>query len=252
MMAKPTLLSATLILLSTAFLSATFTLGATTIPQYQPSQHQPSEHQPSPKTIEVTASAIEYAPTDQIQFRITISEEDESAEQAYNKHLQSEQFLVEQIRSLGILTDQIRYEPVRVRPFSQRDGTERVRTDQMVIVTLEDLEVYASLQKELITHGFQMFTASFSSTRVDGVTRTALQKAVKRAGDLGAVMAESAGMVLGEILSIQYGRMPESPYERSSDALMAMDSSSGSLREFEQSIPVRQTVTIVYALLDSE
>lgn len=247
MMARPTLLSATMILLSSTFLSATFTLGATTIPQ-----HQPSQHQPSPKTIEVTASAVEYAPADQIQFSITISEEDETAEQAYNKHLRSEQFLVEQIRSLGIRTDQIRYEPVRIRPFSQRDGTERVRTDQMVIVTLEDLEIYASLQKELITHGFQMFTASFSSTRVDGVTKTALQKAVKRAGDLGAVMAESAGMVLGEILSIHYGRPAESPYERSSDALMAMDSSSGSLREFEQTIPVRQTVTIVYALHDSE
>jgi uncharacterized protein YggE len=200
------------------------------------------------ETVQITASAVENVPANQINMMITLRHEHEDVAEAYAIHSRSEQFLAEKIQSLGLKSDQIRYQPVRIHPITQRDGSEMVRTDQTVTLTLNDFELYISLQQLLIEHGFRTFSASFSSDRVDAAAISALEKAVGRARELGEVIAKSAGMELGDIQSIEYGKIPASPYERTPSAAMAMDMSGGLISEFEQTIPVHQTVTIIYYL----
>ena len=202
----------------------------------------------SPKeVIEITATV--YVPANQIQLKIIITTEGETAQSTYEKHQERENFLTDQLKNIDISEEQIQYQPIQIRPFTQRDRTKLIRTSQMVQITIKETETYINLQQLLIQEGFDTFSASFSSDGLEQAKLDALEEAVEEAGRIAATLTAAAGVKLGGIQSVVYGagsgRPPVMPR-----AELALSDASAGLMEFAQQIPVHQTVTVVYSFAD--
>lgn len=208
----------------------------------QQSERVSSDYQ----TISVNATGEVQAPADIIQLQVAISIYNQSAREAFNRHKQQESFLTDLLIDEGIDDENIRVQPVSINPgrsSSNRDGYE---TRQQVLVQLTDIEQFQTIQLILIENGFDNFSGSFSSSEMDTAQEDAVKLAVEEAGKKAGLIAGEAGRTLGEVLRIEYGSSMPAVYR--SERLSMDMSSGGSLLQFEQTVPVRETVQIVYRL----
>lgn len=196
--------------------------------------------------ISVNATGEVQAPADIIQLQVAISLYNQSAREAFNRHKQQESFLTNLLIDEGIDDENIRVQPVSINPgrsSSNRDGYE---TRQQVLVQLTDIDQFQSMQLILIENGFDNFSGSFSSSEMVSAQEEAVKLAVEEAGKKAALIAGETGRELGEVLRIDYGSSMPAVYR--SERLSMDMSSGGSLLQFEQTVPVMESVQIVYRL----
>ena len=236
-----------------SLLCYTLLLCSTLLPSHTLSAHinpiDNSESSPQKEVIEITATGTVYISANQIQLKIIVTTEGETAQSTYEKHQEKEKFLTDQLKNIDISEEQIQYQPVQIRPFTQRDRTKLIRTSQTVLITMKETETYMNLQQLLIQEGFDTFSASFSSDGLEQAKLDALEEAVEEAGRIAATLTAAAGVKLGGIQSVVYGagsgRPPVMPR-----AELALSDASVGLMEFAQQIPVHQTVTVIYSFAD--
>jgi uncharacterized protein YggE len=128
-----------------------------------------------------------------------------------------------------------------------RDATEYV-SNQNVNLRLDDFNLYEEIQVLLIENGFENFSGRFSSTDLDSGENEALDLAISNAIKKAGRIADNIGKTLGSIKSIDYtaARVIRG-YE---SELTVMRADTGSMMEFEQTIPVTSSVRIVFNISD--
>lgn len=207
-----------------------------------------NEQHHSSSTVSVNAEGEINISADLLLFQITINQFKDSASEAFTQHKEQERFLTSLLIEEGIEEKNITAQPINISPRRQNNRT-GVETRQQVLITLDDISQFEEMQVTLIENGFDNFSSSFSAREIDIATDEALELAVKEAKRKAEILADASGKQLGEILSIQYGSGNSSPpVARTME--MAMDSSSGSLLQFEHTLSVKERVSVVYELID--
>lgn len=200
---------------------------------------------PAP-VISVDATGEVTIPADIIQFNIQLTQYSESAREAFREHKKLEEFLTDLLLKEGISSDDIKTEPVSIRSRTRGEQQHGFQTNQSVTLKLQDTEQFEDMQLVLIENNFDNFSGQFSSTKIADAEDEALNKAVSEAKREAGILAKAAGVRLGGIQAIHYSGS-DVPY-RAAKMEMSYDGSSGSLLQFEQTIPVQKNVQVVFKL----
>lgn len=201
------------------------------------------------RSINVTTEGQVEVPADLIRFRITVNARADTPQKAYELHKQRENRLVELLRRFEVAEGDIRYQPVSINRYSNRgdNNAPPIETRQQVTLTLRDSEVYERIQVGLIEAGYDQFGGEFTSSELDSARDEALGKAVDMAREKARLIADRAGLALGEIMEINYGETQFIP--RQEMARMSADApSGGSLDRYAQSVVVTASVLVSFAI----
>jgi uncharacterized protein YggE len=104
------------------------------------------------------------------------------------------------------------------------------------------------MQIKLIENGFTNFSGSFSAANLDHASDQALQKAVEEARRKADLLAEAAGKQITDVVTINYHSSRSYASRSSNMEMVAYDASSGSLLQFERTIPVRENVSVQFRI----
>lgn len=200
------------------------------------------------RSIHVTTEGQVEVPADLIHFRITVNARADTPRKAYELHKQRENRLVELLQRFEVAEEEIRYQPVSINRYSNRgDDIPPIETRQQVTLILRDFEVFERIQVGLIEAGFDQFGGEYTSSRLDSARDEALGKAVDTAREKARLIADRAGLELGEIGEINYGETQLAP--RQEMARMSADApSGGGLDRYAQSVVVTASVSVSYAI----
>lgn len=207
--------------------------------------------QTAERSIHVQTAGRVEIPADQILFSIQISLEADEPKTAFQQHRERENYLARLIKQSGIEESQITYQPVRIskvdrhRPTSSQNNEPRYQTRQQVQLRLSDFALFDTMQVKLIDHGFDTFSAQFSSSETDKGRKQALDKALEEARDKAQQIAAQMGLELGKIQNIDYSKDGNGPVYRSTDAFQM---SSESMMDFSQTISVTESVSVTYSI----
>ena len=200
----------------------------------------------SDNSITVQASGEVNVTADLILFNVNITEFNTDAREAFTEHKRQEAFLTSLLINEGIEERYISANPVNISSVRRGNNVSGYETRQQVQIVLHDVTQFESMQVALIENGFVAFTGNFSSSKIDEAQKEALKKAVIEARNKAELLAEAAGLRITDVNNIQYGVSGSySPGLRGVSMAMEMDS-SGSLLQFERTIPVRETVSIIF------
>lgn len=205
-----------------------------------------SQNTSSPGTLTIDATGEVQAPANRIIFHINISRFHEEASTAFEEHKKLEQFLTQLILDQNIPEEQINANPINISPrrHSDQQGFE---TRQSVSLRLDEISGFEKMQIVLIDNGFDNFSANFGTSDEKSAQEDALKDAITNARHKAEILASSAGRVLGKIDQIEY--TTSSGIIRM-EAQMAMDSSNGSLLQFQNTVTVRENVRVRFQLTD--
>lgn len=201
--------------------------------------------QPGTITVE-TAGETEVA-ADLIYFHVNITQFDKDAREAFQRHKVQENYLTSLLKEEEIDERHIFANPISISSTRRQQEGSGFETRQQVTIRLDDVTRFETMQIALIENGFVNFSGNFSSTKLDQAKDEALTKAVQEAKRQGDILAQAAGKSITDIHSIQYGS-PGGTYPQMRGVSMAFEADSGSLLQFERTIPVSEHVKVVFHL----
>lgn len=199
--------------------------------------------------ITIDAAGEVQVPADLLHFQVNITQFKDSAREAFELHKEQEQYLTELLLEEGIPDSSITANPVSISHIRRHNNTMEsgYETRQQVSIVLDDVSQFESMQIKLIENGFTNFSGSFASTQTEKASDEALKKAFAEARAKAEILAEAAGKKITDVLSINYHSAR--PYAaRGESVQMAFDASSGSLLQFERTIPVSQNVSVQFRI----
>ncbi len=200
----------------------------------------------SANTITIQASGEVNVTADLILFNVNITEFNTDAREAFTEHKKQEAYLTSLLIEEGIEERYISANPVNISSVRRGNNVSGFETRQQVQIVLHDVTQFESMQVALIENGFVSFSGTFSSSKIDDARKEALKKAVEKARGKAELLADAAGLRITGVQNILYGSSDGySPRLRGVSMAMEMDS-SGSLLQFERTIPVRESVNIVF------
>ena len=200
----------------------------------------------SANTITIQASGEVNVTADLILFNVNITEFNTDAREAFTEHKKQEAYLTSLLIEEGIEERYISANPVNISSVRRGNNVSGFETRQQVQIVLHDVTQFESMQVALIENGFVSFSSTFSSSKIDDARKEALKKAVEKARGKAELLADAAGLRITGVQNILYGSSDGySPRLRGVSMAMEMDS-SGSLLQFERTIPVRESVNIVF------
>lgn len=207
---------------------------------------QSAEAQNNEQTISINGSAEVLVPADQISFQINLNAEADTPKEAYDLHKKREQVLVQALEKHNISEKDINFEPISINKTYDnqysRDKKEHIKTNQRVMLSLDDFEIYEEIQITLIENGFDQFSGQFMSSKSDAGEDEALRKALKLTREKADIIAEETGLTITGIANINYSfsqRPPQPMMEMRAKA-------SDSLMEFDQTVGVSANVSVTY------
>lgn len=199
--------------------------------------------------ITVEATGEVQVPADLIHFQVNITQFRDDAREAFELHKEQEEFLTELLLEEEISDSNITANPISISHVRRHTNTGEsgYETRQQVLIELDDVTQFESMQIKLIENGFVNFSGSFSSTQLAEASDKALGNAVSQAKRKAEILAEAAGKKITEIIEITYhsGRTYSA---RSNRVEMAYDSDGGSLLQFERIIPVTENVSVQFRI----
>ncbi len=198
-------------------------------------------------TITVEAGGETEVTADLIYFHVNITQFDKDAREAFTRHKDQENYLTSRLIEEGIDERHIFANPISISGTRRQQEGSGFETRQQVTIRLDDVTRFESMQIALIENGFVNFSGNFSSTRFEEARDEALSRAVKEAERQARILADAAGKQIVSVLSIEYGSSYE-PYPRLRSASMAFEADSGSLLQFERTLPVKENVKVVFEL----
>lgn len=205
---------------------------------------------PEPDVISVSAEGQVELSADIIQFNINLNAEADQPQKAYEMHTKREKALVQLLKEYNIEEKNIQYEPISIsktNDYNRHDEENpRYQTRQAVRLKLQDFDIYEKIQIGLIENNFDNFNGQFISSRAEQGKNEALQKSVQNAKEKAKLLAQEAGVSLGEITNITYNQNVERPaYQRST---MEMGDSSNQLTQFEPTVLISASVSIDFEI----
>jgi uncharacterized protein YggE len=199
--------------------------------------------------ISVNASSEVQVPADKISFTINVNAEAETSQKAYELHQDREKVLVGLIEEFNISEESIKFEPVSVTKdrninHSQKNG--QVRTNQRVVLTLDDFDLYEKIQVELINNNFDEFNGKFISTKEENGKDEALKKALKLVREKAELIAEETNTTITGIKEIYYSHSQTPPRPVHAKEEISMSYKAGSIMDYPQSLTIQVHVSIYY------
>lgn len=205
---------------------------------------------PDESRITVDATGEVLIAADLIHFQVNITQFKQDAREAFQLHKEQEQYLTELLLEEGVADSNITANPISISHVRRYDNTAEsgYETQQQVLIVLEDVTKFESMQIKLIENGFTNFSGSFSAKNVAKASDEALQNAVEEARRKADLLAEAAGKKITDVITINYHS--SRPYaSRSGNMEMASyDAIGGSLLKFERTIPVRENVSMQFRI----
>lgn len=206
---------------------------------------------PEPDVISVSAEGQVELSADIIQFNINLNAEADQPQKAYETHKEREEALVQLLKEYDIEEKEIQYEPISISKsngYNQHDKEEpRYRTRQAVRLKLHDFNIYEKIQIGLIENDFDSFSGQFLSSKEEEGKGEAIKKSVQNAKEKAKLLAQEAGVKLGNITNISYNKDIDRPlYQRSA---MEMSDSSNQLTQFEPTVMVSARVSIDFEIV---
>lgn len=199
-------------------------------------------------TVDATGEVL--VPADRIHFRVNITQFKQDAREAFQQHKEQEGYLTELLLEEGVADSNITANPISISHVRRYSNTEQsgYETQQQVMIVLDDVSQFETMQIKLIENGFTNFSGSFSAKNLDQASDEALQKAVEEARRKAELLAEAAGKEITDVITINY--QTNRPYaSRSGNMEMAAyDAGNGSLLQFERTIPVRENVSMQFRI----
>ncbi|WP_234572652.1 SIMPL domain-containing protein [Rhodohalobacter sp. 614A] len=186
---------------------------------------------------------------DLIHFRVNITQFKEDAREAFQIHKEQEQYLTELLLEEGIADSNITANPISISHIRRYNNTGEsgYETQQQVLISLDDVTQFESMQIKLIENGFTNFSGSFTSSEIKQASDEALKKAVEEARKKAEILADAAGKSITDVLTINYHS--SRPYAaRAESVQMAFDASGGSLLQFERTISVTENVSVQFRI----
>ena len=188
--------------------------------------------------------------SDLVHFNVNITQFNKEARQAFNKHKEQEQYLTQLLLNEGVADSNITANPIsisHIRRYNQT-GESGYETRQQVLIVLDDVTQFESMQIKLIENGFTNFSGSFASSQMESARDEALKKAVEEARSKADILAEAAGKKITEVITMNYHSSTRPYAARTESVQMAFDASGGSLLQFERMIPVRENISVQYRI----
>ena len=197
--------------------------------------------------INIRASAKALVPADKIAFQINLNAESDTPQAAYKLHKKRENILVQLLKKHDIAEKNINFEPISIsRATDNRyneSGKKFVQTRQRVTLKLTDFSLYEDIQLTLIENDFDEFSGSFISSELEKGENEALKKALKIARDKANIIATETGLTISGIKNIDYSYNQSGPQPMME---MTARTSSANLMEFDQTVSVSATVSVMY------
>lgn len=200
-------------------------------------------------TINISMSATEYLPADRIIFNINLNAEDKTPRQAYEKHKQQEELLARLLKEFDIDEKEIKFQPIRVDKMYRNNRNDMYsRTNQQVSVTFDDFEIYEEIQLTLIENNFDSFNGSFSSSKLIEGKEKALLNAIDAARERAELIAETSGVEIGGVYTINYSEHTVQPMQGAQMEMRMMADSAPSLMDFDQVVSVTSSISIQFRI----
>ena len=196
--------------------------------------------------ITVDATATVKIPANLIYFQVTLQFENPDAQEAFEMHQAQEHQLVALIDSFAVPDSLIHYSLFHIqKKHDRRADKVYFQTRQYANVRLPDVKEYDRFQLALIRHGFTDFSAGFSSTYTAQAKKQVYQKAIAIAMADAERIATQLKRTLGKVLQVQTTTNDRAPFGA---AFRVQRPSLESLTDIEQTLTVRQRVTVIFAL----
>jgi uncharacterized protein YggE len=197
--------------------------------------------------INIHASAEVLVPADKIAFQINLNAESDTPQAAYKLHKKRENVLVQLLKEHGLAEKNINFDPISISRVTDNRYNESskkfVQTRQRVALTLAEFSLYEDIQLTLIENDFDEFSGNFISSELEKGENEALKKALKIAHDKASIIATETGLTISGIKNIDYSYNQSGPQPMME---MAARTSSANLMEFDQTVNVSATVTVMY------
>src|SRR5690625_1639560 len=139
--------------------------------------------------------------------------------------------------------------PINILTRQRGNTVDGYQTRQQVKIRIYDPTLFEEMQILLIENGFTSFSGTFDATDKSAAREEALRNAVQEARSKAELLAEATGKRVVDVREIRYTGS-HAPYAVQEQAyrVLAMDSSSGSLLQFEQFVTVVENVTIYFQM----
>ncbi|MDZ7719939.1 MAG: SIMPL domain-containing protein [Balneolaceae bacterium] len=200
--------------------------------------------------ISVDATGEVLIPADRIHFQVNITQFKQDAREAFELHKEQEKYLTELLLNEGVADSNITANPISISHIRRYNNTGQsgYETQQQVMIVLDDVTQFESMQINLIENGFTNFSGSFSSKKLSQASDEALQKAVQEARRKAELLAEAAGKKITDVITINYHSSRPYASRSGNMEMVAYDAGGGSLLQFERAIPVRENVTMQFRI----
>ncbi len=200
--------------------------------------------------INISMTAVEYIPADQIVFNININAEERTPRAAYQKHKELETLLASLLQKFEIDEENIRFQPIQINKMYRNNREDLYsQTNQQISVTFEDFEIYEEIQVTLIENNFDSFNGAFSSSMIEEGKEAALLSAIEAAKGRAEMIAEASGVEIGDVYQINYAEHTLQPYQANrEDAIMMSAESTPSMMDFDQVVSVTASISIQFSI----
>ncbi|WP_232803100.1 SIMPL domain-containing protein [Gracilimonas amylolytica] len=207
----------------------------------------------SERTITINMSASELLPADLIIFNVTINAEGETPQEAFDLHRERESILAGLLKDLNIREENIDFEPIQMNRrqvngnrYNNQEPQYVTNTNQSVSITFNDFEMYERIQLTLIENDFDTFNGQFSSTKIAEGKEKALISAIEASRERAELIAQTSGVEVGDIYTINYSDHQVSiPRKVNSMEMMSM-AADATMMDFAQTVEVRSNINISY------
>ena len=205
-----------------------------------------AQQQPiSERTITINMSASELLPAN--LFNVNINAEADTPKEAFEAHKERESLLADLLKEFDIKEEDIDFEPIRMNK-RYRNESQTTVTNQSVSLSFNNFGTYEKIQITLIENGFDSFNGQFSSTEISEGKEKALISAIEAAKERAELIANTSGVALGPVQTINYSDHQIGIPRKSS--MMAMDAvrSESSMMDFAQTVSVTANINISFSI----
>ena len=172
-----------------------------------------------PRKLSVSGNGTVSLSPDIAYIYVGVDTVDPDIAQAVNKNNIQAQALVDALKNMGVAPEDIQtsnfsvYSSPKTDPLTGQSTGYDYTVDNTVYITVRDLSKLGSLLNTVVGAGANNINSiSFDVADKTAAMAQARQKAMDNAASLAGELAQTAGVQLGEILSISYSDNTPSPY----------------------------------------
>jgi uncharacterized protein YggE len=215
----------------------------------------PEPSNQEPRTLSINGNGTISIEPDMATINIGVQTENENAQEAVGSNNQQSQALISALTGAGVAENDIQTSDFSIYPRQEYDtqgqptGITTYVVSNTVSVTVRDLENIGSVLDAAVQAGANnIYGIQFDIEDREAAQQQAMSAAMENAQARAEVLAEAAGVEIGDILSLQtyLGSSSPIPYARSYD--MAVQESAMAVPVSPGEMQIMVDVSVVYEI----